>query len=101
MVLTAYFVLSPVTGLSCHRHRREIPPTWHQRRGVRTTRLRRPRPSTPKASPGLSPSPPKLQRRRISIIRPARVRAPDAAASTASRRLRPWRSRNAPLCGWS
>jgi hypothetical protein len=23
MVLTAYFALSPVTGLSCHRHRRD------------------------------------------------------------------------------
>jgi hypothetical protein len=25
MVLTAYFVLSPVTGLSCHRRLQEIP----------------------------------------------------------------------------
>jgi hypothetical protein len=27
MVLTAYFALSPVTGLSCHRHRRNF---FHQ-----------------------------------------------------------------------
>jgi len=43
MVLTACFALSSVTGLSCHRRRRRIPPTLRQRRGVRTTRLRRPR----------------------------------------------------------
>jgi len=44
MVLTAYIVLSPVTGLSCHRHPWEacFSRTWHQRRGVRTTRLCRP-----------------------------------------------------------
>jgi len=54
MVLTAYFVLSPVTGLFCHRRLadwRRVRPgwaiprlrkTWRQRRGVRTTRLRRP-----------------------------------------------------------
>jgi hypothetical protein len=54
MVLTAYFVLSPVTGLSCHRRLVDIgvsgplgltsPSTKleRQRRGVRTTRLRRP-----------------------------------------------------------
>jgi hypothetical protein len=40
---TAYFALSPVTGLFCHRRQRNyLPPPWHQRRGVRTTRLRRP-----------------------------------------------------------
>jgi hypothetical protein len=57
MVLTVSFVLFPVTGLSCHRRRRyparrtqgadiAIPPTWHQRRDARTTRLRRPRKSS-------------------------------------------------------
>jgi hypothetical protein len=41
---TAYFVLSPVTGLFCHRHPREacFSRTWRQHRGARTTRLRRP-----------------------------------------------------------
>jgi hypothetical protein len=46
MVLTAYFALSPVIGLSCHRRQRDAKassPTWHQRRDARTTRLRRPR----------------------------------------------------------
>jgi len=39
---TAYIVLSPVTGLFCHRRLwNRIPQTWHQHRGVRTTRLRR------------------------------------------------------------
>jgi len=40
---TAYNVLSPVTGLSCHRRYAEIASreTWCQRRGIRTTRLRR------------------------------------------------------------
>jgi hypothetical protein len=42
---TTYFALSPGTGLSCPRHRRDAQassPTWHQRRDARTTRLRRP-----------------------------------------------------------
>jgi len=39
---TAYSELSPVTGLSCHRRPRIASQTWRQRRGVRTTRLRRP-----------------------------------------------------------
>jgi len=39
---TAYSVLSPATGLSCHRRLRVPPQTWRQRRGVRTTRLCRP-----------------------------------------------------------
>ena len=43
MVLTGSFVLSPVTGLGCHRHRRSLLRRLErQRRGVRTTRLRRP-----------------------------------------------------------
>jgi len=46
MVLTAYGALSLVTGLSCHHPRamRSIVASWHQRRGVRTTRFRRPLP---------------------------------------------------------
>jgi hypothetical protein len=43
MVLTVSFVLSPVTGLFCHRRQRIAPPTCRQRRGGRTTRLRRTR----------------------------------------------------------
>jgi hypothetical protein len=43
MVLTVSFALSPVTGLVCHRHRRSLLRRLErQRRGVRTTRLRRP-----------------------------------------------------------
>jgi hypothetical protein len=43
MVLTVSFVLSPVTGLDCHRRRRSLLRRLErQRRGVRTTRLRRP-----------------------------------------------------------
>jgi hypothetical protein len=39
---TAYFVLSPVSGLFCHRRRRDTSRQLErQRRGARTTRLRR------------------------------------------------------------
>ena len=39
---TTYYVLSPVIGLYCHRHRRNcFRQLERQRRGVRTTRLRR------------------------------------------------------------
>ena len=43
--LTAYFVLSPVNGLSCHRRPQKpgFLRTWRQHRGARTTRLRRTR----------------------------------------------------------
>jgi len=33
---------SPAIGLFCHRRLRDLPQAWHQRRGVRTTRLDRP-----------------------------------------------------------
>jgi len=36
-------VLSPVTRLVWHRRLRFLSQTWRQHRGVRTTRLRRPR----------------------------------------------------------
>jgi hypothetical protein len=40
---TVSFVLSPVTGLCCHRHRADTSARLErQQRGVRTTRLRRP-----------------------------------------------------------
>jgi hypothetical protein len=43
MVLTVSFVLSPVIGLCCHRHLAVTTARFErQRRGVRTTRLRRP-----------------------------------------------------------
>src|SRR6202171_6180018 len=55
MVLTAYFVLSPVIGLYCHRRRRKcLPPTCRRRRGVRTTRLRRPRKAPSSLAPPVS-----------------------------------------------
>ena len=63
---TAYIVLSLVTGLSCHHHRRDAKhhrQLERQRRGVRTTRLRR------------------TQLRRSST----RKARDDAAASTATR----------------
>ena len=43
--LTAYFVLSPVNGLCCHRRPQKpgFLRTWRQHRGARTTRLRRTR----------------------------------------------------------
>jgi hypothetical protein len=43
--LTAYFVLSPVNGRSCHRRPQKpgFLRTWRQHRGARTTRLRRTR----------------------------------------------------------
>src|SRR6202035_2255893 len=42
MVLTVSFVLSPVTGLFCHRHFADhLRKAERQRRGARTTRLRR------------------------------------------------------------
>jgi hypothetical protein len=62
VVLTVSFVLSPVTGLVATVLRGKPPRTRHQRRGVGTTRLRRP------------------HQRRSSKALPA---------STASRRLRP------------
>jgi hypothetical protein len=67
MVLTAYFGLSPVTGLFCHRR-----PAEH------STEL--------DASVGASG--PHDFAVRISIVRPAHMRVPDAAASTASRAQR-------------
>ena len=42
MVLTVSFVLFLGTGLSCPHRRRNVSPTWHQRREARTTRFRRP-----------------------------------------------------------
>jgi len=54
---TAYFVLSPVIGLSCHRRLRNETQTWRQRRGVRTTRLRRPRQQRSSALPSRPPHP--------------------------------------------
>ena len=43
---TTYSALSPAIGLFCHRHQRNakaLPPASRQRRGVKTTRLCRPR----------------------------------------------------------
>src|SRR6202048_3916564 len=64
MVLTAFFVLSPVPGLFSHRH---------------------PADNSAKLDASVGASGPHDFAVRVSIIRPARIRAPDAAASTASR----------------
>jgi len=78
MVLTAYFALSPVTGLFCHRRFAE---------------------TSAKLDTSVGASGPHDFAVRISIIRRTRCCEPDAAASIASRAQRPWRSRYAPLCG--
>ena len=53
MVLTVSFVISPVIGLVCHRRRHSLlRQLERQRRGVRTTRLRRP----PQAPSSKAPS---------------------------------------------
>jgi hypothetical protein len=55
MVLTVSLVLSPVTGLVCHRRRRRLLRRLErQRRGVRTTRLRRPQPAPSSEAPPAS-----------------------------------------------
>jgi hypothetical protein len=59
MVLTVSFVLFPVTGLSCHRRPQDAQTslrTWRQRRGARTTRLRRP-PKHRSSAQSLRPAP--------------------------------------------
>jgi hypothetical protein len=68
MVLTVSFVLSPVTGLSCHRRLAE---------------------NSAKLDASVGASGPHDFAVRISIIRQRAIRAPDAAASTASRTQRP------------
>src|SRR5947209_6220574 len=87
MVLTAYFVLSPATNSSCHRHPRikvlskarsgrlasaNLTPAT----GARTTRLCRPLKCRSSCS---------LADRSRGSSRPATACAPDALASTASR----------------
>ena len=58
VVLTVSFALSPVTGLVCHRHRRSLLRRLErQRRGVRTTRLRRPLSCCSSAAPKRPPHP--------------------------------------------
>jgi len=65
--------------------------TWHQRRGVRTTRLLRPQQRRSSRTP--QPA--------HELLRPAIApHAHDAVASTASHHQRSWRSRAAPLIGW-
>jgi len=58
MVLTVSFALSPGTGLSCPCHLADRNrKTWHQRRGVRTTRLRRPHRQRSSHAPARPPHP--------------------------------------------
>jgi hypothetical protein len=90
MVLTAYFALSPVIGLYCHRHRR----IWHARaRSGRhasadlTPASRRQDHTTSPSATGIC-----RPRARRSLTGKPALRshcAPDAAASTASRAQRP------------
>jgi len=109
---TAYSALSPATNSFCHRRWRidDSPiPGWDRQisisltpaTGARTTRLCRPRLPPPKRFDRLMCCRPKFWRRRLSAgrlraglslteIRPATPRAPDAAASIASRTQRPW-----------
>jgi hypothetical protein len=55
MVLTVSFVIFPVIGLVCHRHRRSLLRRLErQRRGVRTTRLRRPQAAPSSEAPPAS-----------------------------------------------
>src|SRR5437867_1406532 len=99
MVLTAYFVLSPATNSSCHRHPR-IKGLYQARSGrlastdltpatgARTTRLCRPRaPISAKGFDGLSAVRPRAIRQLTGRIDPPchPLTSPDAAASTASR----------------
>jgi hypothetical protein len=80
MVLTAYFVLSPVIGLYCHRHQR----IWFCLRPVGPTCLR-------KLDAGVEASGPHdFAVRELHLsTRPAITHVPNAAASTASRAQRP------------
>ena len=110
MVLTAYFVLSPATNSSCHRHPR-IKGLYKARSGrlasanltpatgARTTRLCRPRlPISAKGFDG--PSAVRLRAiRQLTGNPPCHpLTSPDAAASTASRPAL-MTLRNAPLSG--
>src|SRR5947208_2612026 len=99
MVLTAYFVLSPATNSSCHRHPR-IKGLYQARSGrlasadltpatgARTTRLCRPRqPVSAKGFDGPSAVRPRAIRQLTGLVDPPchPLTSPDAAASTASR----------------
>jgi len=86
MVLTVSFVLSPVTGLSCHRRRADRSAKLDTSVGASGPHDFAVRdPSTPKASTGLVPVRRSFSEGGNSAIRPRAMSAPDAAASTASR----------------
>jgi len=78
MVLTVSFVISLVTGLSCHHHQQVI---------------------ACELDPSVGGSGPHDFAVRDRHHSSARQSAPDAKASTASRSQRPWRPRSAPLFG--
>ena len=87
MVLTASFVLSPVTGLFCHRRLRTNVASASGRTDTTSANLtpasgRQDHTTSPYASAPFVSSP--FDRSRILRTRPASFRAPDAAASTAS-----------------
>ena len=74
---TAYFVLSPVTGLSCHRHLADIP------RNLTPASGRQDHTTSPSATTSFVCAPVDRSRAQRTALQP-RLRA-DAAASTASR----------------
>src|SRR5436190_10369219 len=87
MVLTAYFVLSPATNSSCHRHRRikvlsdPVGPT--RLRQLDTSNGCQDHTASPSAATSFVSAP--FDRSQVSSTRPAITYVPDAAASTASR----------------
>src|SRR3954449_1885634 len=86
MVLTAYFVLSPVTGLFCHRRCADCSAKLDTSVGASGPHDFAVRdPSTPKPSTGLVPVRRSFAEGGNSAIRPRAMSAPDAAASIASR----------------
>src|SRR5438874_1624056 len=86
MVLTAYFVLSPATNSSCHRHRRikvlsdPVGPT--RLRQLDTSNGCQDHTASPSAATSFVSAP--FDRSQVSSTRPAITYVPDAAASTAS-----------------
>src|SRR5712664_2627981 len=87
MVLTASFVLSPVTGLVCHRHQRilavSVRSDRHASANLTPASGRQDHTTSPSAASSLVST--LYDRSRIQRTRPAIPRAQNAAASTASR----------------
>src|SRR5216684_3305221 len=101
MVLTVCFVLSPVTGLVCHRHQRILAVSVRSDRHASANLT----PASGRQDHTTSPSAAIVSRQRAidrsQVFRPAlrSPRAQNAAASTASRPAFVTMA-NAPLVGW-